>query len=1199
MSASDFEGHAPAHRRNFQGGNDNETGMTTDSRRPEEVYGELINGTFFIGVPFNDSSCSVCLNTSQGNFLALSLNDAVKHVGKNHGTPNFRCTNCQKEYVTKHAALCHVPKCTGPKEPGPNAVMCLICQVSFNSKRGLSQHERHVHPALRNQARAEPPRDEAARPLRVGGFTEDEVSLMLTLERRFFGDRCVAKKMEGYLNRTARQLRDKRANLNYIARRDEYLRNNPPSPEDPSIENPAMNIGDHDESTEQEEVVPPSSPPEVEGEAVQPRLEVEIPTITVTPAPDLPSPDETAWREGICSAALGHELPRRTMPSRSAEAIKLLRGALQIASELDYNFTQAQIDHIYKEATSFLVSKENEEGGERRPKRVRKKRGTKRQYIFGRTQDLFKKNPGELARHVRSEVDWLDGYSRPKASDVRELYTKLWGTQPQIELPETGQAEDPIILQDALPPFSIKEINARVARINKSTAPGPDGIKRLDVNHWDRKEVLHLLFNLLLLSGKQPTEWRMNRTTLIPKPGKDASRVENYRPITIGSLLSRIYWGCIDQKFRSKVRFTPRQKGFTSEAGCFNNIHILAELLRHSKSCSKDLVVTILDISKAFDTIPHKAVGPSLQVKGLPHAAVRMVESSYENVYTKISSADDEINIKLQRGVKQGDPLSPFIFNAVIEPLLHKLESQPGYRINDTSQIACLAFADDIVLVSEAVQQAQDQLQNVEAYLKGLGMNLSASKCATFHITHKNQSWSVADPGLTLQSGERIPHCGAGGRFTYLGVEISPWAGIDIKSVGSSLESTLLRVKRLALKPHQKVQLISTYLIPHYLYQLGMAVPSVTAIRQLDQAIRVVIKDIFHLAQSTTNSLLYCAKRDGGLGFPRLETLVVGATLRAGSKFVNSTDPAIRALAVGAGLVDRLTRLARGARLTWPVSAEQIRAFKLRAKKQELQTWASLGSQGKSVASLTDSKTANAWLYNPSLLKPSRYITALKMRTNTCQNRVALNRAAPQPDLQCRQCKSRLETLGHILGECTSTKLRRIRRHDEISELVMQKLTKQRQRVAIVDEPMIRHPQAGNLKPDLVVKSQEGVYVVDVTVRHEDGDSLALGHLDKVNKYNQLLPVLQERLRVTSGEVLPIVVGTRGAMPKETVKSLAKLGIKDKPTLVTISMIALRCSIEIFHDFMDYDRPPRGRQLQMRPGEESFRHSPGPQIPDQ
>jgi hypothetical protein len=119
-----------------------------------------------------------------------------------------------------------------------------------------------------------------------------------------------------------------------------------------------------------------------------------------------------------------------------------------------------------------------------------------------------------------------------------------------------------------------------------------------------------------------------------------------------------------------------------------------------------------------------------------------------------------------------------------------------------------------------------------------------------------------------------------------------------------------------------------------------------------------------------------------------------------------------------------------------------------------------------------------------------------------------------------------------------NTKDQRIRRHNEIRDLVLKQVIKRDPQAAVTKEPTIGLPTGENLKPDLVIKSRDRVFVVDVTVRHEDGDYLTQGRNDKIIKYAPLLPVLQDRMGAGSGEVLPVVVGTRGAMPKETVEVL-------------------------------------------------------------
>jgi hypothetical protein len=130
----------------------------------------------------------------------------------------------------------------------------------------------------------------------------------------------------------------------------------------------------------------------------------------------------------------------------------------------------------------------------------------------------------------------------------------------------------------------------------------------------------------------------------------------------------------------------------------------------------------------------------------------------------------------------------------------------------------------------------------------------------------------------------------------------------------------------------------------------------------------------------------------------------------------------------------------------------------------------------------------------------------------------------------------------------------------------------ERDKEAVVTrEPTLLSPEGMTLKPDMVVKNHKGVFVVDVTVRHEDGDSFRAGRKSKIEKYSQPLSDLQERLRSEKGEVFPIVIGTRGVVPESTFIALEKLNIKEREDVLTISLISLRKSISIYNNFRDYN----------------------------
>lgn len=226
-----------------------------------------------------------------------------------------------------------------------------------------------------------------------------------------------------------------------------------------------------------------------------------------------------------------------------------------------------------------------------------------------------------------------------------------------------------------------------------------------------------------------------------------------------------------------------------------------------------------------------------------------------------------------------------------------------------------------------------------------------------------------------------------------------------------------------------------------------------------------------------------------------------------GLRFQNSTDPAVRVRALHgcASTTANLRRTAIQVRIQYSYTAADVRQYKRRCVTGELAIWESLEAQGKAARSLRGDKVGNALLREPNLLKPSGFITVLLLCTNTYGNRTTINRYSTQHDLCCQGCGARLETLSHILGECVSNKTNRIYRHDEIIDLIESELLGDGV-TEVSKEPRLRQTARGLFKPDLVIRSQGRIFVVDVTVCHEDGDNLERARRAKITKYSGLLP---------------------------------------------------------------------------------------------
>lgn len=135
-----------------------------------------------------------------------------------------------------------------------------------------------------------------------------------------------------------------------------------------------------------------------------------------------------------------------------------------------------------------------------------------------------------------------------------------------------------------------------------------------------------------------------------------------------------------------------------------------------------------------------------LESKGVPSHIRNLIGNMYQSCKTSIKWANNEnMEIQLTKGVKQGDPLSPLLFNLAIEPVIKYIDKETRDVSINNEPVSILAFADDIVLIAKNVTEASKQIEIINKYLTKIGMSLSVSKCATFQIVHKNKSWYIKD----------------------------------------------------------------------------------------------------------------------------------------------------------------------------------------------------------------------------------------------------------------------------------------------------------------------------------------------------------------------------------------------------------------------------------------------------------------------
>ena len=175
------------------------------------------------------------------------------------------------------------------------------------------------------------------------------------------------------------------------------------------------------------------------------------------------------------------------------------------------------------------------------------------------------------------------------------------------------------------------------------------------------------------------------------------------------------------------------------------------------------LYLTFIDLKKAFDSVETEAVIDALSNQGIPTHYIKIIRELYNDFTTTITPFYKDIIIDVKRCVRQGDTISPKLFSAALENVMRKLEwDNMGVKV-DGRQLHHLRFADDIVLITPSITQAEQMLAQFDEVCGKIGLRLNLTK------TMFMRNGRVPDAPFML-NGTNITECSS---YTYLGRELN------------------------------------------------------------------------------------------------------------------------------------------------------------------------------------------------------------------------------------------------------------------------------------------------------------------------------------------------------------------------------------------------------------------------------------------
>uniref|UniRef100_A0A670K665 Reverse transcriptase domain-containing protein n=1 Tax=Podarcis muralis TaxID=64176 RepID=A0A670K665_PODMU len=363
-------------------------------------------------------------------------------------------------------------------------------------------------------------------------------------------------------------------------------------------------------------------------------------------------------------------------------------------------------------------------------------------------------------RNIQNPKEIKDCFQRY----FKQLYAQGPQNEAKIEkfleingLQEISQ-ENKLILNERI---SEQEVEGAIKNLQLGKSPGPDGLssKYYKILKDFLIQPLMEVCNEIMEGKRAPESWKEAFITLIPKNETEKTQLKNYRPISLLNVDYKIFADILAKRLKKVLNgmIHKDQAGFLPSRYMSNNTRNLIDILEKLQvDINTKAVLIFIDAEKAFDNISWSFMRKNLQGMGVGERFGNGIGAIYSEQKAKliVNNAVTE-EVRIEKGTRQGCPISPLLFISVLEVLLNMIRRDQqiqGIRVG-AKQYKLKAYADDLVLtLKEPTPSTNRALEIIEEFgqVAGFKLNKLKTKVLEKNMTPIEKEEFQRETGLLL-----------------------------------------------------------------------------------------------------------------------------------------------------------------------------------------------------------------------------------------------------------------------------------------------------------------------------------------------------------------------------------------------------------------------------------------------------------------